>query len=123
MRILDTELREQDRLAGIVANLDAAPASMLDAALKEIEQPRSEPEPLRRPTPPPEPYPMAELGDVLQPAAESLRRVIQAPEAIIGGALLAAASLATQALANVSMDGRSIPLSLWLLNVAESGER
>ncbi len=81
------------------------------------------PEPLRRPTPPPEAYPSAELGEVLRPAAEAIRRVIQAPEAIIGGALLAAASLAAQALANVVIDDRSIPLSLWLLNVAESGER
>ncbi|WP_147653993.1 YfjI family protein [Vulcaniibacterium gelatinicum] len=81
------------------------------------------PEPLRRPTPPPEPYPLAELGEVLAPAAEAIRRVIQAPDAIIGGALLAAASLATQAQADVHLDGRVIPLSLWLLSVAESGER
>ncbi|MDR7134399.1 hypothetical protein J2X06_001583 [Lysobacter niastensis] len=84
---------------------------------------RSAPEPLRRPTPPPEPYPLAELGDVLKPAAESIRRVIQAPDAIIGGSLLAAASLAAQAQADVHIDGRTIPLSLWVLSVAESGER
>lgn len=81
------------------------------------------PEPLRRPVPNPEPYPLAELGDVLRPAAESIRRVIQAPDAVIGGALLAAASLAVQAQADVQIDGRTIPLSLWLLSVAESGER
>lgn len=81
------------------------------------------PEPLRRPTPPPEPYPMAELGPLLAPAAESLRRVIQAPDAVCGASLLAAASLATQALADVLIDGRTRPLSLWLLTVAESGER
>lgn len=94
-------------------------------ALQALEQDecRSAPEPLRRPTPPPEPYPLAELGDVLRPAAEAIRRVIQAPDAIIGGALLAAASLATQPLADVHIDGRVIPLSLWLLSVAESGER
>lgn len=84
---------------------------------------RPAPEPLRRPIPPAEPYPMAELGDVLRPAAESLKRVIQAPDAIIGGSLLAAASLAAQAHADVFIDGRHLPLSLWLLSVAESGER
>jgi hypothetical protein len=84
---------------------------------------RSAPEPLRRPTPPAEPYPLAELGDVLKPAAEAIRRVIQAPDAVIGGSLLAAASLAVQAQADVHIDGRTIPLSLWLLSVAESGER
>lgn len=81
------------------------------------------PEPLRRVVPPAVPYPLDKLGGVLRPAAESLRRVIQAPDAIIGGALLAASSLATQALADVHVDGRRTPLSLWLLNVAESGER
>lgn len=81
------------------------------------------PEPLRRPVPPPEPYPIAELGPILQPAAESLRRVIQAPDAVCGASVLAAASLAAQALADVEIDGRIIPLSLWMLTIAESGER
>lgn len=81
------------------------------------------PEPLRRPTPPPEPYPVAELGPILAPACESLRRVIQAPDAVCGASLLAAASLAVQGLADVRNDGRVHPLSLWALTVAESGER
>ena len=83
----------------------------------------SEPEPLRRPVPAPEPYPLNELGPILAPAAESLRRVIQAPDAVCGASILAAASLAVQAQADVDIDGRIIPLSLWLLSVAESGER
>jgi len=98
--------------------LDALP--MVDAA---ADLQGFAPEPLRRPVPPPEPYPFAELGTVLQPAAESLRRVIQAPDAVCGASILAAASLAAQALANVEIDGRNIPLSLWLLTIAESGER
>ena len=81
------------------------------------------PEPMCRPTPPPAPYPLMALGEVLYPAAQSICRVIQAPDAIIGGSLLAAASLAVQGQANVEMDGRSYPLSLWLLSVADSGER
>jgi hypothetical protein len=98
-------------------------------ALARIEQSeeaatvRHAPEPLRRPVPPPEPYPVAELGPILAPACESLRRVIQAPDAVCGASLLAAASLAVQGLANVENDGRSHPLSLWFLTVAESGER
>jgi hypothetical protein len=84
---------------------------------------RSEPEPLRRPVPPPEPYPVAELGPILQPACEAMQRVIQAPDAVCGASLLAAASLAVQGLADVHIDGRVIPLTLWLLTVAESGER
>jgi phage/plasmid primase-like uncharacterized protein len=83
----------------------------------------SGPEPLRRPVPPPQPYPLAELGNILAPAAQAMRRVIQAPDAICGASVLAAASLAAQALADVEIDGRTLPLSLWLLSVAESGER
>lgn len=83
----------------------------------------TEPEPLRRPVPPAQPYPLAELGPLLAPAAQSLRRVIQAPDAVCGASVLAAASLATQGLADVLIDGRVMPLSLWLLTVAESGER
>jgi hypothetical protein len=81
------------------------------------------PEPLRRPTPPSEPYPTAELGPILAPACDSLVRVIQAPVAVCGASILAAASLATQAVADVHNDGRVHPLSLWFLTVAESGER
>lgn len=83
----------------------------------------SEPEPLRRATGSPEPYPLHALGAVLQPAAAAIQRVIQAPSAIIGGSLLAAASLAVQAQADVHIDGRVHPLSIWFLSVAESGER
>lgn len=81
------------------------------------------PELLRRPTPPSEPYPVVELGPILRPACESLRRVIQAPDAVCGASVLAAASLAVQGLADVHNDGRVHPLSLWLLTIAESGER
>lgn len=81
------------------------------------------PEPLRRPIPPPEPYPVHELGPILAPACQSLRRVIQAPDAICGASLLAAGSLAVQGLADVENGGRVHSLSLWFLTVAESGER
>ncbi|MFT4255940.1 MAG: DUF3987 domain-containing protein [Pseudoxanthomonas sp.] len=101
----------------------SAAASIPHESRAHDDETRSAPEPLRRPVPPAEPYPLAELGEVLRPAAEAIRRVIQAPDAITGGALLAAASLAVQAQADVHIDGRVIPLSLWLLSVAESGER
>ncbi len=89
----------------------------------KLGPPRLAPEPLRRPVPPAEPYPLDALGPVLADACASLRRVIQAPDAVCGASLLAAASLAVQGLADVTLDGRTYPLSLWLLTVAESGER
>lgn len=112
----DRDLVALERAASVVA----LPRAHHDAA-QAIQ--RSAPEPLRRPLPQPEPYPMAELGPILAPACESLRRVIQAPDAVCGASLLAAASLAVQALADVRHDGREYPLSLWFITVAESGER
>jgi hypothetical protein len=85
--------------------------------------PQGAPEPLRRPVLPPTPYPLEELGALLGGAAIAMRRVIQAPDAICGAAVLAAASLAVQGLADVVHLGRVYLLSLWFLSVAESGER
>lgn len=103
------------------ADVRALP-TVAPAAAGELEI-TTAPEPLRKPTPPPAPYPVAELGPVIRPAAEAIRRVIQAPDAVCAASLLAAASLATQGLADVHMDGRVYPLSLWLLTIADSGER
>lgn len=98
-------------------------AILKSIAEASIEHETSAPEPLRRPLPPPEPYPTEELGPILAPACASLRRVIQASDAVCGASLLAAASLAAQGLVDVHHDGRVHPLSLWCLTVAESGER
>lgn len=105
------------------ATADSIRALPTVAAVKAEAGSRSAPEPLRRPTPAPAPYPAAKLGPIIGPACESLRRVIQAPDAVCGASLLAAASLAAQGLADVRNDGRKHPLSLWMLTVAESGER
>lgn len=82
-----------------------------------------EPEPLRRPMPEPQAYPLDALGDVLGSAARAIHDVVKAPAAMCGTSLLAAASLATQAQANVTHDGRTEPLSLWACTIGESGER
>lgn len=66
-----------------------------------------EPEPLRRPLPSAEPYPIEALGEILGPAAQRMHEVIQAPEARCGQSVLAAASLAAQAHADVLVDGRA----------------
>ena len=99
------------------ADMDTLPRVLSRAPM------RTAPEPLRRPVPSPEPYPFAELGPILRPACEAIRRVVQAPDAVCAASLLAAASLAVQGFADVTMDGRTHPLSLWFLTVAESGER
>jgi len=60
---------------------------------------------------------------VLGPAAKALQDAIQAPAALCGQSVLAAASLAVQPHADVLIDGRRYPTTLWMLTIAESGER
>ncbi len=81
------------------------------------------PLPLRRPLPPTKPYPMEVLGPILGMAAAAIHRGIQAPLAICCQSVLAAGCLAVQALADVTIDGRRIPLSCYFLSIASSGER
>lgn len=70
------------------------------------------------------PFPLAAFPAPLRGCAAVLLRTTQAPDAIIGGSLLAAASLAAQAHADVVLPhGAVSPLSLFVVSVAESGER
>ncbi len=83
----------------------------------------SAPLPLHRPVDGPKAFPFDGLCDVLRNAAMSLQRIIQAPDAISAQSVLGAASLACQPYANISMDGRELPLSLFMITIAESGDR
>ena len=84
---------------------------------------RGDPEPLDSVLLEGEEYPTAALGKVLGDAAKAIQLDTQAPAGIIGPSVLGAASLAVQAFANVRNGGRSDPLSLWFVTVAESGDR
>ena len=82
-----------------------------------------EPQPLLRETPPPEPYPVEALGDVVGGVARKAQEIIQCPDAVCAQSLMAGVSLATQAHADVVIDGRVFPLSEFYITIAESGER
>lgn len=69
------------------------------------------------------PFPFDLLGPVLGPVAKRLHEVIKAPDAICGNSILAAASLVTQAYANIYIDGRRHPLTLYMMTVGQSGDR
>ncbi len=84
---------------------------------------RAAPEPLRRALAAPAAYPMDALGSLLGGAAARIHAVVQCPAAMCGQSILSAASLAVQAHADVLVDGRRQPLSLWHVTVGESGER
>lgn len=70
------------------------------------------------------PFPMEALPVVLADYGRVIQRCTQAPDALVGNSLLAAASLAVQPHANVVLPyGASVPTSLFIVSVAESGER
>lgn len=69
------------------------------------------------------PYPLTALGGVLGSAAAAISETTQVAEALAAQSVLGAAAMAAQPIANVQRDGLTIPLSLFLLTVAESGDR
>lgn len=69
-------------------------------------------------------FPFTALGPILGNAAKAISRDVQAPDSLAGGSVLAAASLAVQALANVVMPhGARSPLSVYVITGAGSGDR
>ncbi|TVQ59550.1 MAG: DUF3987 domain-containing protein [Rhodobacteraceae bacterium] len=80
------------------------------------------PQPLLREIPPGEPYPVDALGP-LRAAVQAVQGATQAPVAIPAASALAVASLAVQGFADVETLGGPRPLALYLLTVAQSGER
>uniref|UniRef100_UPI003C7A26A0 YfjI family protein n=1 Tax=Pseudomonas veronii TaxID=76761 RepID=UPI003C7A26A0 len=86
----------------------------------ELPQP---PRPLIESNPVAQPYPVQALGGILGPAVERMAEVIGVPQALAAQSVLAASALATQGHAGLQLDGRSYPLSLYLITVAASGDR
>lgn len=83
------------------------------------------PLPLRRPVPDSDPYPVDVLPSILRGAVEAIARRVQVPESLAASSVLAAASFAAQAHVDVLLpsSGQVRPVSLYLLSVAESGDR
>jgi Protein of unknown function (DUF3987) len=92
-----------------------------EGGLNKTEQ---APRPLMRELPPADPFPVDALGTLLGSAAQAIHDRIQAPLAISGQSVLAAATLAVQGHANVELPtGQAKPLSNFLVSVAATGER
>ena len=80
--------------------------------------------PLYPPLPPSEPYPIDALPPILANAVHGIARKVQVPPALAAQSVLAVASLAAQAHADVLLPyGQARPLSLILATVAASGDR
>lgn len=68
-------------------------------------------------------YPLEALGELLGGAAAAIVEAVQVPDALAAQSVLAAAAMAAQPHGNAQRDGQPIPLSLFALTVAESGDR
>jgi hypothetical protein len=69
-------------------------------------------------------FPFDALGPVLGKAARAIAEHVQAPDALAGGSVLAAAAVAAQVHADViAAHGRRVPLSLFVATSALSGDR
>ena len=107
----------------------ASKADVEGLKLLDIEMPKlitdewDDPQPLQRSLPNPDAFPVDALGEDLGLVAKKISDVIQAPLAICGQSVIAAAALAVQGCTNVVNDGRSSPLSEVFITVGESGER
>lgn len=82
-----------------------------------------EPDALHRSIQHSNPYPMDALGSILGPAARAISAVVQSADATIGGSMLASASLAAMPHVDVLIDGRRLPIGLFFMTIASSGER
>src|SRR5262249_10552482 len=77
-----------------------------------------------REMPPPDPFPTQALGGMLADAAIGIQDRTRAPIAICGQSVMAAATLTTQAHANVRLPtGQLRPLSNFFATIAVTGER
>jgi len=92
-----------------------------------VDRNHEPPRPLMREIPPPNPFPIDSLGDVLAPAARSIHDRVQAPLAICAQSVLAAATLAVQGHADVVLPigngSHGRPISNYFCSIAATGER
>jgi hypothetical protein len=97
---------------------------LADSRAGRHSSPAEAPLPLFPPLPRSERYPIDALGPHLSEAAAAISRKVQVPEAIAAQSVLASASLAAQAHADVRLPyGQKRPLSLFFVTVAGSGDR
>jgi hypothetical protein len=105
-------------------------AEIADKAIKQAIEERIKPEsktpiPLIAYNKPKSDFPVEALGPTLSNAVKGIVDIVQCPNALAAMSVLGAASLATQGHANVEnpATGQAKPISLFLLSLAESGER
>lgn len=119
-----------DAIDWLAAHLGATAADVLALPLIPAAQVAGEhasgwPEPLPMAASyAPEPYPLDALPDTIRAAVEEVARFVKAPMAMVASCALGALSLASQAHIDAKRAEKlSGPASLFLLSIADSGER
>jgi putative DNA primase/helicase len=104
--------------------LDKAGAERTRKSIDEAQEFAPEPpSPLMRELPPADTFPIDSLGDLLAPAAIAIHDRVQAPLAICGQSVLAAATLAVQGHADVKLPTDHVkPLTNFYMSIAATGE-
>lgn len=69
------------------------------------------------------PYPVDALGPILGEAAQAIASIVKVPPAMAAQSVLSAAAMAAQPHGDTVRDGSVKPLSLFMLTIAESGDR
>jgi len=127
--LLNEAIGNSELIDDVARKLNAARAKKKPveiSSISGISSPATEPispEPLQLELPSASTYPYQALGSILGSAAQALQQTIKCPDSLCGQSVLAAAALATQAHADVLLDGRRVPLSLYAITIAASGER
>jgi hypothetical protein len=97
---------------------------MPDASFPSRAHPLADPEPLIRPMEPAEPFPIDALPPIMQAGVLGVVGHTLVDPGLAVGSVLTAWSLVAQAHANArTIGGSYVPLSLYILSVAASGER
>jgi putative DNA primase/helicase len=114
-------VRDSISAATVVSRDDGGSGSARAVASEVTKWP--EPEPLTEPLEA-LPYPVEALPRLLRDAVTQAQAFVQAPMALVACSALSALSLAAQGVANVRRDHHLVgPISIYLLAVADSGER
>ena len=114
-----------------IARLSSVPRSPAPSAVRQPASPSPEPtsDPWPDPLPlvddlSPVPYPVDALPETIRAAVEEVQAFVQAPVALVVASALSAVSCAVQGLVDVARtETLKGPVSLYLLTIAESGER
>jgi len=105
-------------------NIEVIEPGLIQMAIDDSDAGKSfEIQPLRRPIPEAEDYPVRALGRVLGAITKDAIDVIKTPISMTAQSFLAGGTIAVQGIANVGLHGGNIPLCEFFLAIGESGER